>query len=1084
VRKISKFSGAFWLGVCVLSACSSGRKDAGGPGGSAGSPALDAGPGADASNPFEPLPSGGSGPYSGQDAAVPSDPCEALSCGDGQRCVKEAGSAQCMDVACDALMCSATEKCVEHAQGGHVCEDNSCSGDVQCGAAEYCKAGACASDVCSAGTRRCDGQKLYECAANGGEDILRFSCPSDSHFTSSCSAAAGAGSAACSCQDDWNCPAHTVCETGTCQGTGAAPSCNLPPVPFSATPPNVELFWGGTSPSSNAAHDGTAAAPLAPWSDFGQVLDTPIVANLDDDNGDGLVNELDFPEILFVSHKGDNPWSNGIVRAIHGGGPKKGADYFARCGTQLWTEGMAAPGACADATPDADSGAPLAVGDLDGDGLPEIVYTTENNLFRILDHTGALLYSHTTAYALNGDGDSPSIANLDGSGYAEIILGRVVYVLGSAAGGGITVTHILTGSGAKGTNGPVDSQVGTMACVADVLPDQPGLEIVAGATLYKLPASLPSCGTPPCTGALDTVWNGPSVAGNTGLSGEGYCAIADVWGADPAQKPGPSNRPDGKPEVILIDNGDLIILDAATGKIILDRNLGGGTRGGAPNVDDFDGDGFMEVASALSDFYIVADLQASTGAAGSCPDWPGLIARKDQANGAHNPNPARAPGASCKKDSDCDAAAVCNVTSGQCVCLHNGWKRDSDDDSSKVTSSSVFDFNGDGSAEAIYNDECDFRVYDGASGEVLFSQPSRSRTGIENPVVADVDNDGNAEVVTGMNTAVNGRCDDDPGGVPTGPNGLRVWGDPTDTWVSARRIWNQQSYHVTNVTEGAELMSHEPESWKTWNGRTYNTYRSQPRSYGVAPDLTVVGVGISSPDAKCGSLSDNLDIAFEILNAGDLRVGPGVIVSFHGTWNGSEEPLKGGDGMPLKVTLTQSLEPGKSTILKASFMKSWNGKDALPSHVRVVVDPANGSQPNGAERECRENNNDKKATVDGGALRADLSVDIQSVSLECPNAKVSIKVRNAGTATAEPVVVRFYAGDPAQGGSMLKDETLPGALEPNAEVSLVVSLAALPDRGAIRIFAVVDPAKAVSECDEANNRDAAPNDVLCDITPQ
>src|SRR4029077_19733629 len=122
--------------------------------------------------------------------------------------------------------------------------------------------------------------------------------------------------------------------------------------------------WGGPNRDNPAAHDGTAAQTPAPWADFSMVLNTPMVANLDDDNGDGLVNELDFPEILFVTHKGDNPRGNGVLRAIHGGGPKKGADYFARCGTRLWTEGMGAPAACADADADADSGAPTAVGDL------------------------------------------------------------------------------------------------------------------------------------------------------------------------------------------------------------------------------------------------------------------------------------------------------------------------------------------------------------------------------------------------------------------------------------------------------------------------------------------------------------------------------------------------------------------------------------------------------------------------------------------------------------------------------------------------------------------------------------------------
>jgi len=983
-------------------------------------------------------------------------------------------------MSCEQLVCGMTERCDAHPMGGHVCADNSCGGDVDCTGESFCNAGLCKADVCTPGARRCDGTKVYECSDNGGADAMRFSCQNTSYFTSACSATAS--TTTCTCQDDWDCPAYTVCETGRCEGTGLAPSCSLPAIPFSDTPPAVELFWGGPNRDNPAAHDGTAAQNPAPWSGFSMALNTPMVANLDDDNGDGLVNELDFPEILFVTHKGNNPWANGVLRAIHGGGPKKGADYFARCGTKLWTEGMAAPAACADSDPDADSGAPTAVGDLNNDGLPEIVYTTESNTFRILDHTGALLYTLGTAYSLDGEGDSPSIANLDFSGYAEIILGRIVYVLGEAAGGGITVTHILTGTAALGTN-----EIATMACPADVIPTSPGLEIVAGATLYKMPASLPTCGTPPCIGALDVVWNATMVAGNTGLSGEGYCAVADVWGADKTQSPGPNNRPDGKPEVILIDNGDLTILEGETGKIITDRNLGGGARGGAPNVDDFDGDGFMEVASALQNFYIVADLQDSTGAAGSCANWPTVIERKDLTNGAHNPNPKRMPGGACTMDSQCDPAAVCNKAIGHCVCLHNGWKRDSDDDSSRATSSSVFDFNGDGAAEAIYNDECDFRVYDGISGEVLFSEPSRSRTGIENPVVADVDNDGNAEVVTGMNTAESDRCDDDKdnnGGIPTGPNGLRVWGDPTDTWVSARRIWNQQSYHVTNVSESGAILSHEPESWKSWGGRLYNTYRSQPRSFGVAPDLTIVGVGVSSPDAQCGSLSDNIDIAFEVENAGDLRVGPGVKVRFFGTWDGAEQALLGMNGMPLEVALQASLEPGKSVILKVNFDQSYNSKDKLPSQVRVVVDPTSGSMPNGAERECREDNNAKAAVVDPGTLRADLTIEILSVTLDCPDAKVETKVRNTGTAPATGVVVRYYAGDPAQGGVKLRDETLADPIAAGGEATFTVTVPSLPDRGAFKIFATVDPDRAIDECNEANNRDSDDTEVTCNVGPQ
>jgi hypothetical protein len=79
------------------------------------------------------------------------------------------------------------------------------------------------------------------------------------------------------------------------------------------------------------------------------------------------------------------------------------------------------------------------------------------------------------------------------------------------------------------------------------------------------------------------------------------------------------------------------------------------------------------------------------------------------------------------------------------------WSRPSQDQSSNVTGSSIFDFEGDGIAEAVYADECFVRVYDGRTGDVLFSQSHSSCTWYENPVVADVDGDFNAEIVIGSN---------------------------------------------------------------------------------------------------------------------------------------------------------------------------------------------------------------------------------------------------------------------------------------------------------------------------------------------
>ncbi len=1005
------------------------------------------------------------------------------------------------------LACSEVEACRPHSKGGNLCVDLSCSSDVDCDSSEYCADdGLCSPDVCSQSTQSCDDNSLMLCSPTGSEERA-VACASEAYFTSTCE---NLSTAYCSCEDDWDCPAYMVCETGACVGTGLAPSCTLPPTPFADTPPEVEILWGGASRSNSAAFDGTGA--VAPWPMYSHVIGTPAVANLDDDNGDGLINELDFPEILFVGYEGDisgapggtNDWKqDGVVRAIHGGGPQKGKDFFARCGDALWVEGDMLPTGCnndgnsSGGAGDAVGGSGVAVADLDYDGVPEIIYVRENDSLRILNNVGeTLVVTPPTTWSTKQDAETISVANLDYEGNAEIIVGRTVLKLDHDVDGELFVSHILEGTQTRGING-----FGPMSCVADVHPS-PGQEIAAGTTLYRLPDTLPTCGTAPCKGALTQVWRASTVQANIDggklpSNAEGFCAIANVWGSEFSVSPGPNNHPDddGRPEVILIANGNLIILDGATGEVISQRNLGGGEDGGAPNVDDFDGDGFMEIASALQDFYVVVDLQDPTSdsqfnTVGACPAWPDPLTRAVNDDGdpsVYNPNllasgntenvakPRLASG-SCMSNDDCGTGTVCG-TNNTCVCLHNGWRRGSDDASSRATSSSVFDFNGDGAAEVIYNDECEMRVYDGSNGRVLSHEISRSRTAIENPIVADVDNDGNAEIVTVLNTEANDRCDDDAGDT-AGPNGLRVWGDPTDTWVSARRIWNQQSYHVTNITESGQVPMHPPESWGMFGGRVYNTYRSQPRNYGVAPDLVVAGLNFSSPDAACGTLSERLDIGFQVENQGDLRVGPGVTVAFYGNWNGEEVLLLDGAGKSLLYTIGQSLEPGSSLIDSVAYnSEDQTGKSGLPDSIRVVVDPpVDQGAPTGGERECVEDNNDLSSPVEAGETRADLVAHAHDASIACSEGRTSLSfsVENQGTKSAKDITIVIYAGDPSQGGQAVHTDTISKKLDPGASVDMTATFSS---RGTERsvLWLVVNPLGTIEECNSTNNRDPAEN---------
>jgi hypothetical protein len=50
---------------------------------------------------------------------------------------------------------------------------------------------------------------------------------------------------------------------------------------------------------------------------------------------------------------------------------------------------------------------------------------------------------------------------------------------------------------------------------------------------------------------------------------------------------------------------------------------------------------------------------------------------------------------------------------------------------------------------------------------------------------------------------------------------VQVIRDKEDRWIQARRIWNQHTYHVTNVREDATIPQHEVPHWTLLN--TYRT---------------------------------------------------------------------------------------------------------------------------------------------------------------------------------------------------------------------------------------------------------------------
>ncbi len=351
-------------------------------------------------------------------------------------------------------------------------------------------------------------------------------------------------------------------------------------------------------------------------------------------------------------------------------------------------------------------------------------------VIRVLDGRTCAQQAELGSLQLVSHSSPPAVGDLDGDGRAEIVAFK--------AGGGLVAFRYDETSGAWGVLFRSHNADGTPfdpmgdgwsgPTLADL--DDDGVpEILRGTMVFRADgtyvggagaASGYSNGQIPVVADVDRDGRVEYVNGDRILE---WDPTTSAWRADPivltvqtpgfvaladfGDLPGAGAWPAETPEIVVITSGTARV-QTLDGTIVFGPvALPGGGAGGPPTVGDFDGDGRPEFASAGGSAYTVFDLDCvGSGAVGTC--------RSGRTDGLL-------------------------------------WSARSQDQSSNVTGSSIFDFEGDGAAEAVYGDECFVRVYAGATGEVLFSQSRSSCTWYENPVIADVDGDFNAEIVVGDN---------------------------------------------------------------------------------------------------------------------------------------------------------------------------------------------------------------------------------------------------------------------------------------------------------------------------------------------
>jgi hypothetical protein len=200
-------------------------------------------------------------------------------------------------------------------------------------------------------------------------------------------------------------------------------------------------------------------------------------------------------------------------------------------------------------------------------------------------------------------------------------------------------------------------------------------------------------------------------------------------------------------------------------------------------------------------------------------------------------------------------------------------------------------------------------------------------------VIADLDQDGHAEILVATNDLSSGSCAGLPGF--TGfTHGLRVFGDARNNWVPTRRIWNQHAYHITNVTEDARIPAREAPSWVR-----FNSYRQNAQDDALyAPDLVISDI---QPNlAECPA---RLLLRARVTNIGSAGAPAGIDVAFY----------RGAMLLGTAAT-TEPLLPGTSTWVELSIPLA--SPDERFDLLVVADDDGTGA---GVINECDESNNSR-----------------------------------------------------------------------------------------------------------------------------
>ncbi|MEM7035678.1 MAG: Ig-like domain-containing protein, partial [Bacteroidota bacterium] len=484
----------------------------------------------------------------------------------------------------------------------------------------------------------------------------------------------------------------------------------------------------------------------------------------------------------------------------------------------------------------------ITLGDVDGDGLGEIIVSCSDNIYRCYEHDMTFKYATPSIAPFQA---IPNLADCNQDGVPELYASN--YVFNGATGALIIAPAFPPAAlGAPPVSGGL-LPFG-MSVAADVLPagfcaDCAGLELIAGHQVFSI-----------------NIGTGTRTLQVTSANGaDGFTAIADY------DKDGDLDAIISSDALFAYPNVGVYAWDLQTATVLATSPpIASPTffTVGQANLGDFDNDGLLEVGVVTEDSYQVLEDHLS----GLSIKW------------AHG------------------------VT-----------------DESGFTASVLFDFQGDGEVEVVYQDEDSLYVFAGNDGTTLANVICRGGTVMNHPIVLDADGDDRTEIVCG--------CSEGVGLDPRLHGYLTAYGPGTETWVNSREVWNQHSYFITNINDDLSIPIQQQQHHIVGDSTIINGFNIQSTvlTPGATPTYAASDAtpsNVSLDVSNCQSGPNTVDISWDITNLSAAAVFP--------------------DNTPIAIYAGNPLQPGATLIDTVHTRTVHLAQSQVESFTHTIPDQGGG----------------------------------------------------------------------------------------------------------------------------------------------